>query len=147
MDSQLFNDVKKVYDYVKEIYNKDQITVLGVSLGSGLGAYLASKNKPKLLILNAPYYSWKTLVAEEIATPVPRYLVKYNIKTYEYLEHASCPIQIFHGTRDYLINAKTNCDQLKELFPDKINLTYIIDRAHNNIHITKQYYDVLKELL
>ena len=146
-DSQLFNDVQKVYDYVKGIYNEDQITVLGYSLGSGLGAYLASKNKPKQLILNAPYYSWKTLVAEEIAAPVPRYLVKYDIKTFEYLEQATCPIQIFHGTRDYLINAKTNCDQLKELYPDKINLTYIIDGAHNDIHITKQYYDALKDLL
>ncbi len=143
-DEQLLSDVQKVYDYVKGIYNEDQITVLGYSLGSGLGAYLASNNKPKQLILNAPYYSWKTLVADEIAAPIPKYLVKYDIKTYEYLENASCPIQIFHGTRDYLINSETNCEQLKALYPDKINLTFIIDGAHNDIHITKQYYDALK---
>ena len=108
---------------------------------------MASKNKPKQLILNAPYYSWKALVADEIAAPIPRYLVKYEIKTYEYLDQVTCPIQIFHGTRDYLVNAKTNCDQLIELYPDKIILTYIIDGAHNDIHITKQYYDALKDLL
>ena len=143
-DEQLLSDVQKVYDYVKGIYSEDQITVLGYSLGSGLGAYLASNNKPKQLILNAPYYSWKTLVADEIAAPIPKYLVKYDIKTYEYLENVSCPIQIFHGTRDYLINSETNCEQLKALYPDKINLTFIIDGAHNDIHITKQYYDALK---
>lgn len=146
-DAQLFNDVQKVYDRVKEIYPENQITVLGYSLGSGLAAYLAANNKPKQLILNAPYYSWKTLVADEIAPPIPKYLVKYDIKTYEYLDKVFCPIQIFHGTRDFLINPTTNPDKLKELYPDKINLTYIIDGAHNDIHITKQYYDALKKLL
>jgi len=145
-DAQLFNDVQKAYDYVKKIYPENKITVLGYSLGSGLAAYLASENQPKQLILNAPYYSWKTLVADEVASFLPKFLVNYDIKTYEYLEKASCPIQIFHGTRDYLINPKTNPDKLKELYPDKINLMYIIDGAHNDIHITKQYYDALKVL-
>ena len=146
-DTQLFNDVQKVYDRVKEMYPENQITVLGYSLGSGLAAYLAANNQPKQLILNAAYYSWKILVADEIAPPVPKYLVNYDIKTYEYLDKVSCPIQIFHGTRDFLINPTTNPDKLKELYPNKINLTYIIDGAHNDIHITKQYYDALKELL
>ncbi|MEP0263983.1 alpha/beta fold hydrolase [Dokdonia sp.] len=146
-EDQLFSDVQKVYDYVKSKYDERQITVLGYSLGSGLAAYVASQNNPKQLILNAPYYSWKTLVADEIAPPIPTYLIKYDIKTYAYLATVQCPIQIFHGTKDFLIRPNSNSEKLKELYPDKIDLTLIIDAVHNDIHITKQYYDALKELL
>ena len=64
---ELFQDAQKVYDFTKTRYSEDKITVLGFSLGSGIASYVASKNNPKKLILNAPYYSWKTLIGEEIA--------------------------------------------------------------------------------
>ncbi len=146
-EQELFSDVQLVYDELKKRYPEDQIVVLGYSLGSGLAAHVATNNKPKHLILNAPYYSWKKLVAEEIAPPIPKFLINYDIRTFEYLEEVPCPVQIFHGTRDYLINKETNAQMLKDLYPDKIELTYIIDAAHNDIHITKQYFDALPTIL
>lgn len=146
-EQELFSDVQLVYDELNKRYPEEQIILLGYSLGSGLAAHVAANNKPKHLILNAPYYSWKKLVADEIAPPVPKYLINYDIKTYEYLAQVSCPVQIFHGTRDYLINKETNAQMLKDLYPDKIELTYIIDAAHNDIHITKQYFDALPTIL
>jgi len=141
---ELFNDALKVYNYTKSLYKEENIVVLGFSLGSGLASYVASKNKPKMLILNAPYYSWKKLIAEEIAPPIPEFLIKYNIPTYQFLKTVSCPIKIFHGTKDFLINPKTNSEKLKQLYPEKIDLIYIEDASHNGIHITKQYYDELE---
>lgn len=144
---ELLNDSQEVYNYIKTRYNEDEITVFGYSLGAGIAAYIASKNKPKLLILNAPYYSWKTLIAEEIAPPVPRFIMNYDIKTYKYLKTVTCPVQIFHGTRDFLIKPETNSIKLKNLYPDKVNLIFIQDASHNTIHISKQYYDELRCLL
>lgn len=146
-NNQLYNDVQKVYDFVKSRYKEEDIVVLGFSLGSGLAAYLASENKPKKLILNAPYYSWKTLVAEEIAPPIPKYLIKYDIATYQFMDNVECPVQIFHGSRDYLIEPETNSVKLRDLYPNKIKLTFIEDASHNNIHITKEYYELLKMTL
>ncbi|OEK09115.1 peptidase [Flavivirga aquatica] len=144
---QLFNDMQKVYNYVKTRYTENQITVLGFSLGSGLAAYIAANNQPKKLILNAPYYSWKTLIADEIAPPIPKFLIRYDIATYKFLNTVSCPIHIFHGTKDFLINPETNSIKLQKLYPNKIELTFIDDASHNSIHIAKQYYDSLKKLL
>jgi len=144
---ELLNDSQKVYDYVKQRYSEDQIIVLGYSLGSGLATYVASKNKPKMLILNAPYYSWNSLIADEIAPPIPKYLIKYDIPTYKFIEQVSCPINIYYGTRDFLIHPDTNAKKLKAIKPNQISLHPITDGGHNGLHITKQYYDELKNIL
>ncbi|WP_231632463.1 alpha/beta hydrolase [Mangrovimonas sp. TPBH4] len=145
--SQLFNDAQKVYDFTKTRYPEDNIVVLGFSLGTGLAAYLAANNHPKMLILNAPYYSWQTLITEEIAPPVPKFLLKYDIPTFEFIKDITCPVKIFHGTKDFLIRAETNSEKLQQINPNNIELTLIQDASHNSIHISKQYYDALKRTL
>jgi len=144
---ELFSDMQKVYDFTKTRYNENEIVVLGFSLGSGLASYLAAKNHPKMLILNAPYYSWKTLITEEIAPPIPGFVIKYNIPTYQFVKQVTCPIKIFYGTRDFLIHPESNAKKLKVLQPDNISLFAIEDAAHNGLHITRQYYQYLKEIL
>ncbi len=144
---ELLNDSEAVYNFIKQQYQEDNIIVLGYSLGSGLATYVASINNPKMLILNAPYYSWKTLVADEIAPPIPQYLIKYDIPTFSFIEAVKCPINVFYGTRDFLIHPDTNAKKLKALRPNSINLHPITDGGHNGLHITKEYYDELKKIL
>lgn len=144
---ELFDDGEAVYNAIKKRYSEDKIVILGYSIGSGIATYVASKNNPKKLILNAPYYSWKILVAEEIAPPIPEFIIRYDIPTYQFITKVKCPILIFYGTRDNLINPETNAKKLKALIPDNIQLFPIIDGAHNGLHITKQYYEELKKQL
>jgi len=144
---ELFLDAQKVYDYTKTRYNEDSIIVLGFSLGTGMASYVASKNKPKMLILNAPYYSWKTLIEEEIAPPIPKFLIKYDIPSYQFIKDVACPIHICYGTRDFLIHPDTNAKKLQALRPENIILHPITDAGHNGLHITKEYYDLLKVIL
>lgn len=144
---ELFSDMQKVYDFTKTRYNENEIVVLGFSLGSGLASYLASKNNPKMLILNAPYYSWKTLISEEIAPPIPEFIIKYDIPSYQFVKQVTCPIKIFYGTRDFLIHPDTNAKKLQALQPNNITVFAITDAGHNGLHITKQYYEDLKKIL
>jgi pimeloyl-ACP methyl ester carboxylesterase len=145
--NQIFNDADKVYNYTKTRYSEKNIVVFGFSLGSGIASYIASKNTPKMLILNAPYYSWKTLISEEIAPPIPAFLVHYDIPSYQFVKNVKCPIHIFQGTRDFLIDPTSNSKKLQALNPENITLSFIDDAGHNSIHITKQYYDLLKTIL
>ncbi|WP_417619674.1 alpha/beta hydrolase [Oceanihabitans sediminis] len=144
---ELLQDAQKVYDYTKIRYKEENIAVLGFSLGSGLASYVASQNKPKMLILNAPYYSWTTLISDEIAPLVPKFIIKYEIPTNEFVSKVNCPIHVFYGTRDFLINPETNAKKLQAIKPKSIKLHPITDAGHNGIHITKEYYDLLKEIL
>jgi len=144
---EIFQDAQKVYDYTKTRYQEDNIIVLGFSLGTGIASYVASNNNPKKLILNAPYYSWKTLIADEIAPPIPKFLIRYHIPTYQFVKQVKCPIHICYGTRDFLIQPETNTKKLKILNPKNIMLHPITDAGHNGLHITKEYYDLLKIIL
>jgi pimeloyl-ACP methyl ester carboxylesterase len=144
---ELLQDAQKVYDYTKTNYTEDKIIVLGFSLGTGVASYVASKNKPKMLILNAPYYSWKTLIEEEIAPPIPKFLIKYDIPSYQFVKEVTCPIHICYGTRDFLIHPDTNAKKLQAIQPKNIILHPITDAGHNGLHITKEYYDLLKVIL
>lgn len=145
--AQLLNDTQKVYDYAKKWYDEKNIVVLGYSLGSGLAAYAASQNNPKQLILEAPYYSWKNLISEDLVPPLPSFLVRYDIPTFSYLSKLNMPISIFYGTKDYLVRPDTNAKKLKELYPNKIKLYPIAGSGHNQIYISKTYYDILSEIL
>ncbi len=144
-EPQLYNDAQKVYDFLKTRYQENQIIVLGFSLGSGFASYTAAHNNPKLLILEAPYYSWESLIHN--ISSVPKFLINYEIPSYQFLAKVTCNIEILHGTKDYLIKPEESSLLLKELYPKKINYTSIEGAGHNGIYITKQYYDELKNIL
>jgi len=144
-ESQFYNDAQKVYDFAKSKYKEENIIVLGFSLGAGFAAYTASKNNPKLLILEAPYYAWDESISN--IAPFPKWMVNYKIPTYQFLKDVDCPIKLYYGSRDFLIDPEKNAIPLKKLYPNKIDVTVIDFAGHNGIYITKQYYDILKELL
>lgn len=54
---QMHRDMQTLYDYLKADYPENSLIVLGHSIGTGMAAKVASENNPKLLILQAPYYS------------------------------------------------------------------------------------------
>lgn len=143
-EAELYNDSQKIYDYILTRYKEEDIIVLGFSLGTGFASYTASKNNPRLLILEAPYYAWNEFIAN--MAPVPLFLINYEIPSYKFLKEVTCPIKIFHGTRDFLIKPEEHSKRLKDLYPEKIDVTLIKGGGHG-VHLTKQYYDELKELL
>ncbi len=144
-ESELYNDAQKIYDYVLTRYEEKDVIILGYSIGTGFASFAAAKNNPKLLILEAPYYAWNEFIAS--MAPVPQALINYEIPSYKFLREVKCPIRVFHGSKDFLIKPEEHSKRLKNLYPDKIELTLIKGAGHNGIYLSKQYYDELKELL
>ncbi len=144
-EDMLHKDIQAVYDFLKTKYDEKDITVLGFSIGTGLATKLAANNNPKQLILEAPYYSFETLV-NKIAPLVPSFLINYKIKTNEFLTRVNCPITIFHGTEDQLITPTENAIPLSKIKPN-ISLHLIKNCGHNDIYINTEYHAKLKELL
>lgn len=142
---RLFEDVQTAYNKMKELYDEDNIIVLGYSIGTCPATWLASVNNPHLLILQAPYYSM-TGIIQGICPVIPRFLVKYKLETYKYITNCKMPIVIFHGDADMVINYK-NSIMLSSLFKKEDSLVILTNEGHNGITYNEQYKKNLIDLL
>lgn len=139
-------DLQEVYNKIKELTAEDRIILYGRSLGSGFAAKLASMNNPKMLILDAPYYSL-TKVAARYAPFMPlSVLIKYPLPTYKWLKYVQCPIHIIHGTNDKLIPYKTSV-KLSKVNPKLTRLHSVIGGGHKNLNNFESYHKMIHEIL
>jgi uncharacterized protein len=142
---QLYKDIQLVYDTLKEKYPEDKTIVLGYSIGTGLASKVASDNSPKLLILQAPYYSLSDLM-KHIFPVVPNFILKFKFRTDQFLGKCKIPVFIFHGDKDEVIYYGSSL-KLKKLYPDLITLITLPGQGHNGITNNRKYLLELQKLL
>ncbi len=135
-EKQLFEDNQIAYNKLKETYKEEDIIILGYSIGTALGAKLASKNNPKLLILQAPFYSFAEMLSKQFHFPT--FVLKYKLRTNKFLKKCKCPVVIFHGDRDEIVDYRWSV-KLKEEFKDQIQLITLKGESHNEITINEDY--------
>lgn len=139
-------DLQLVYDKLKEMTTEDRIILYGRSLGSGFAAKLASMNHPKMLILDAPYYSLTKVTARYAPFMPLSLLMKYPLPTYKWLKYVQCPIHIIHGTHDKLIPYKTSI-KLSQVNPSLTKLHMVIGGGHKNLNNFESYHSMLDDIL
>lgn len=132
-ENAFYSDAQLFYDYLTERYNEADISVYGRSLGTGIASYIASKNKPKQLVLETPYYSISDVAAYRFPFLPVKQLLKYKFPNYLFIEDVTCPITIFHGTKDGVVPYKS-ADKLKDIITEaKITFITIEGGNHNNL--------------
>lgn len=139
-------DLQKVYDKLKEMTTEDRIILYGRSLGSGFATKLASMNHPKMLILDAPYYSLTKVTARYAPFMPLSLLIKYPMPTYKWLKYVQCPIHIIHGTHDKLIPYKSSV-KLSKIKPKLTKLHTVIKGGHKNLNNFESYHKMLDDIL
>ena len=144
-EDQLNKDVSVVYKNMLERYPEDKIIITGYSIGSGLATILASQNKPKALILQAPYYSFTELSSSRVPF-FPNFMKKFSLETRDYLPKIKGSIYIFHGIEDQLIPFK-NSVRLNELLKSDKNLFLLKNQDHIGINENEDFQNQLKIIL
>ena len=139
-------DLQLVYNKIKEQTTEDRMILYGRSLGSGFAAKLASMNDPKMLILDAPYYSLTKVTARYMPFMPLSILIKYPLPTYKWLKYVRCPIHIIHGTHDKLIPYKTSV-KLSQVNPKLTRLHTVIGGGHKNLNNFESYHKMLGEII
>jgi len=139
-------DLQVVYNKIKDQTTEDRIIVYGRSLGSGFATKLASTNFPKMLILDAPYYSLTKVTARYMPFMPLSILMKYPLPTYKWLKYVQCPIHIIHGTHDKLIPYKTSV-KLSQIKPKLTKLHTVIGGGHKNLNTYESYHSMLEEII
>jgi uncharacterized protein len=144
----LYNDAQFVYNRMraKYGYKESNIVIYGRSLGSGFACRLASKNQPKMLILDAPYYSFSEVTSRFLPFLPVSMLLRFQIRTDIWIRYVRCPIYIIHGTKDWLIPYRASVN-LQNLVPLTARLIPIYGGGHNNLPSFPEYHHKLEEIL
>jgi pimeloyl-ACP methyl ester carboxylesterase len=143
--TQLVDVIQTAYDEMKRRFEEDSIVVLGYSIGTGPAANLAATNHPKLLILQAPYYSLTDMMRHTYPI-VPTFLLKYKFQTNEYLKKCKMPIVIFHGDQDEVIYYGSSL-KLKAGMKTGDTLITLKGQRHNGMTDNPDYIAALKTIL
>ena len=143
---KMYQDALLVYDYLKGIYKEETIVVYGFSLGSTFAARIAAVNKPKELILEAPFFNFRKAV-QFYSKIAPTFLLKYKFRTDIDILKVTAPITIFHGNKDKTTSFKGS-KSLSSLNTGENNKFFtIIGGTHHNIRNAKLYLEKLQEIL
>ena len=143
--TQIFQDIQTAYDKLKTNYSEDKIIILGFSIGTGLAAKVASTNNPRLLILQAPYYSLIDM-KQHIFPIIPTFILKYKFETNTYVKSCKMPIVIFHGNQDEVIYYGSSLKLQKE-FKKQDTLITLDGQGHNGIEENSEYKIEIKKIL
>ena len=144
-EAQLFQDAQLAYSEMLKLYPENKIVVLGYSIGTGLAAKLASSNHPRLLILQAPYYSLSDVVKHTFPL-VPPFLLRYKLDTYKYISDCEMPIVLFHGNEDEVIPYGQSI-KLKHLLKKSDKLIVLNRQGHNGMTFRDEYVEAIGEVL
>ncbi|MBO9683870.1 MAG: alpha/beta fold hydrolase [Flavisolibacter sp.] len=142
----LLNDMQFVYSSLAADYSENHLIVYGRSLGSGFAAKLASDNHPRYLILDAPYYNFRKVIERFLPILPIRFVLRYHLRTDQWIQKAKCPVYILHGTKDWLIPIH-HSEQLQKLNPRKIILIRIHGGGHNNLPKFDEYHNFIRDIL
>lgn len=145
-ESILYNDAQHLYRWLLTQYPEDKIVVYGRSLGSGIATRVASWNHPNMLILDSPYFSF-TYNIKRFGWYLPlKLLLRYKIRSDQFIKAMRAPVHIIHGNRDALIPIR-NSQKLVEVDPDNVTLYTIEGGGHNNLPDYPEYYECLYDIL
>jgi uncharacterized protein len=147
-EKDFIEDGQFAYNYAKTLYPENKIIVYGRSLGSGIATNIASKNHPKLLLLETPYVNL-TDAAEHFLPIFPyKKISRYHFPTDEIIGKVKCPIHLFHGTHDGLVYYESSLKLCKILNKNPVEIVTTIEGGkHKNLSDFPKYHQALDSVL
>ena len=144
-EKQFYADAQAAYDALKSRYSEDRIVIAGYSIGTAAAAMLAAANHPKLLLLQAPYYSLVDLM-QNLYPFVPTFLLQYKFETFRFIEKVKAPIVLFHGQRDEIIYPGSS-EKLKAHLKPTDQVILLKNQGHNGMNENPEYQQELARVL
>jgi fermentation-respiration switch protein FrsA (DUF1100 family) len=148
-EAALHRDAQYVYNFLKRQFREDAIVVYGYSLGTGMASRIAASNRPKMLILEAPYASIPTLGRTQLPLFPYEWLTRYKFRTDSCFAHIRCPTHLFHGTKDITVPFENSLilANLATKNSVKVGLTTIPNGQHLFLNHSPIYRRALDSLL
>jgi alpha-beta hydrolase superfamily lysophospholipase len=131
-EDELYAFSLQFYKLARVHFSQQQIIIYGKSLGTGIATYLADKRDCKHLILETPYYNFRSVINDYTYIFPVGYSVRYKFPINEHITNVTAPITIFHGTDDEVI-ALRNAEKLKKFLKPGDEFIIIKGGKHNEL--------------
>lgn len=149
-DDSMFVASNYIFEYATNMdeVDKDNIVIMGYSIGTGVASYCASKNDANALILVAPYDKALSLYNDSIDSfhGSVKNLAKYSFDSATYAEDVYEPTLIFTSRADEVINYRHSLD-LAGHFPELDDVIILDDVNHNGYFSQTQVLNGITEFL
>ena len=97
-------DAHRAWDYLVSLgVQPEEIVLYGESLGTGVAVQVATRRKPRALILEAPYSSLVDIGAWRFPYLPVRQLMKARYESTRYIGRVEAPLLIVHGEADGIV--------------------------------------------
>lgn len=147
-EKSILEDSLAIYDNItaRKDVNKEDIIVMGRSLGTGTAVYLAENRKAKALILVSPYDSI-TSVAQEKFPFIPIAMINHNqFDSLSRIPKINCPLLMIIGEKDLMIPPWHSLKVYKKYQGPK-SLTIIKNKGHNDLMTDEVYWTAIQNFL
>lgn len=145
-EKKLYYWALQVYKIAHKRFSADSIIIYGKSMGTGIAAQLASIRDCKRLILETPYYDFPSVISHYFPIYPVRWMIRYDLPTYDYIKNVDAPITIFQGTKDRLVTYN-NAKRLKPFLKPGDEFIKVKGAGHNNLFKYKEVINKLDSLL
>jgi len=143
-EAQLLADVRAAWQAVAPGYAGKRRVVVGRSLGTGPAAALAAELQPEQTVLISPYLSMAALAREHYAW-VPAALLRYPLRTDEWLPRVKTPVRLLHGELDDLI-APDHSRRLAARVP-QARVVIVPGGGHNDLQEIPAYLEAARRAM
>lgn len=146
-ETNICNDCKVAYDWLKAHYDENNIIIYGRSFGTGIAtkaaaSYVAGCRKPRKVMLETPFYSMVDLFYTYYKLFPLLFRFKYSFKNHEYLKRAHCSIHIIAAGKDLVVPKKSS-SKLQRILKDTDEFIVVEQGQHNDLAM----YDIFQEFL
>lgn len=142
----LYADGEAAYRWLLARYAERDIVLYGRSLGSGVASWLATRYRPRLLILETPFDNIPNVVRALVRLPIPDALFRLWFPNDRHLKRLNCPAVVFAGTRDRVVEYRLS-QRLRPLLNGPEAFITIDGAGHRNLDTFPKYHYQLERVL
>jgi alpha-beta hydrolase superfamily lysophospholipase len=142
-EEKMYNDALLSYEHLKKQFLEENIIVYGRSLGTTFATRVASENRPKHLILEAPFYSLHNAANHKYKV-IPKFFLNFKFQTNLLIPKVKSAITIFHGTEDKITPSSGSQKLFNLISTENKTLFFLEKGTHHNVRDFKKYRNALK---
>jgi pimeloyl-ACP methyl ester carboxylesterase len=144
--SAILQDALSIYDELIATLAPERMVAVGLSIGAGPAAHLASQRSITGLILVTPFDSLEALAREHYPWAPVGLLLRHRMEIADALAVSSAPVALIAAESDDIVPARRT-DPLRRSAGNLVLDRVILDAGHNDLYDRAEFKRAMREAL